>query len=836
MNEAQTRFNKIDPKLRDAGWGIVPGSKILVEQSAYIAPGRITTTGHKNPKKADYILEYKGQKLAVIEAKSDEKDVAEGVDQAKLYADALKIRYTYSSNGDEIWFIDMGIKNNKGEYIIPSKEHDIDTFPSPQDLWQMTFPEENPWRDKFNLCALNRSGGRQPRYYQEIAIKNVLEAVAKQRNRILLTMATGTGKTYTAFQICWKLTQTKWNIRRSESHLSSLKDGRVSTDEDEVNTKGVERAPRILFIADRNILANQAINDFDQFPEDAMCRVTPKELKKNNYKVPTARNLYFTIFQTMMTSPNAQKAEEQGIKLPEGADDQPYYMQYERDFFDFIIIDECHRGGANDESEWRKLMEYFDSAYQLGMTATPRRKVNANTYAYFGEPVYTYSLKQGIEDGFLVPFRVDISTSNIDDYKYQEGDIVKSGEIDMEKVYSESDFYNGRIQIKERDEHRVQELLNKIDPDEKTIIFCATQKHAMIVRDMVNKHKRRPASNYCERVTADDGEVGEATLRAFQDNEKLLPTILTTSYKLSTGVDARNVRNIVLMRPVQNMVEFKQIIGRGTRLFDKKYYFTIYDFVGACEMFKDPDWDGDQYCPVCGNWPCTCLKKTPYALPPEDDGGMVREPEPCPVCGNLPCTCEGPRTNLIDIKLSTGRRLSLETTWEQKIFFGDEFISLDEYVKKLFGRIPDFFSDADDLREKWSNPETREELLRTLDEAGFAEDKLNLLKNMLKMQKCDLLDVLEYIAYESTPIERAKRVELVKKQYVDSLNKEQQEFDNLILQYYVSNGFKELGTDNLKTFITIKFNSMSDAKERLQMSVSDIRAHYFELQRRLYSA
>ncbi|MBQ2168274.1 MAG: DEAD/DEAH box helicase family protein, partial [Prevotella sp.] len=440
MNEAQTRFNKIDPKLRDAGWGIVPGSKILVEQSAYIAPGRITSTGHKNPKKADYILEYKGQKLAVIEAKSDEKDVAEGVDQAKLYANALNIRYTYSTNGNEIWFIDMGVKNSKGDYIIPSKEHDIDYFPTPQDLWQMTFPDENPWRDKFNLCALNRSGGRQPRYYQEIAINNVLEAVAKQRNRILLTMATGTGKTYTAFQICWKLTQTKWC------------------------TKGVERAPRILFISDRNILANQAINDFDQFPEDAMCRITPKELRKNNYKVPTARNLYFTIFQTMMTSPNAQKAEEQGITLPEGSNDQPYYMQYERNFFDFIIIDECHRGGANDESEWRKLMEYFDSAYQLGMTATPKRNVNANTYAYFGEPVYTYSLKQGIEDGFLVPFRVEISTSNIDDYQYKEGDIVKSGEIDYEKIYSESDFYNGRIQIKERDEHRVEELLNKIDP------------------------------------------------------------------------------------------------------------------------------------------------------------------------------------------------------------------------------------------------------------------------------------------------------------------------------------------------------------------------------------
>lgn len=803
MNEAQTRFNKIDPKLRDAGWGIVPGSKILVEQSAYIAPGRITSTGHKNPKKADYILEYKGLKLAVIEAKSDEKDVSEGVEQAKLYADALKIRYTYSSNGNEIWFIDMGIRNSKGEYIIPSKEYDIDTFPSPQELWQMTFPEENPWRDKFNLCALNRSGGRQPRYYQEIAIKNVLEAVAKQRNRILLTMATGTGKTYTAFQICWKLTQTKWN------------------------TKGVERAPRILFIADRNILANQAINDFDQFPEDAMCRVTPKELKKNNYKVPTARNLYFTIFQTMMTSPSAQKAEEGDEKnTPLGEmEGVPYYMQYERNFFDFIVIDECHRGGANDESEWRKLMEYFDSAYQLGMTATPKRVDNANTYAYFGDSVYTYSLKQGIEDGFLVPFRVDKATSNIDDYKFEAGDVVKSGEVDPEKIYTESDFYNGRIQIKERDEHRVMEFLRKINPDEKTIIFCATQKHAMIVRDMVNKHKQRPASNYCERVTADDGEVGEATLRAFQDNEKLLPTILTTSYKLSTGVDARNVRNIVLMRPIQNMVEFKQIIGRGTRLFDKKYYFTIYDFVGASEMFKDPDWDGDPYCPVCGNWPCTC-DRTPQ--PP-------RDPKPCPECGNLPCTCEGgAKSKYVDIKLSKRRSNSLTTEWEEKVFFGDEFISLKEYVRKLFGEIPKYFADANDLRDKWSHPETREQLLATLDEAGFAEEKLNLLKNLLKMQRFDLLDVLEYIAYHSTPIEREKRAEVVRKQYVDSLMEEQRLFDNLILQYYVDNGFKELGSDKLTTFIKIKFNSISDAKDRLQMSVSEIREHYIDLQRRLY--
>lgn len=219
-------------------------------------------------------------------------------------------------------------------------------------------------------------------------------------------------------------------------------------------------------------------------------------------------------------------------------------------------------------------------------------------------------------------------------------------------------------------------------------------------------------------------------------------------------------------------------------------------------------------CPKCGQIPCV--------------------PEPCPVCGNLPCTCEGPQSNLIDIKLSATRRLLLATTWEEKIFFGDEFITLEDYVKKLFGRLPKFFSGADDLRDKWANPETREELLKTLDEAGFAEDKLNLLRNMLKMQECDLLDVLEYIAYNSTPMEGAARVNLVQKKYIATLDKEQQEFDNLILRYYVNNGFKELGTDKLKTFISIRYNSMSDARQRLQMDTTAIRNHYYELQRRLY--
>ena len=810
MDETTTRIKKINPRLLNEGWDSVPGSQILYEQRAYeIAPGRIQKGSTKHPKKADYILEYHGKKLAVIEAKSDEKDVAEGVDQAKEYARMLQIRFTYSTNGDDIWFIDMGVKDSQGNYIIPSTEMEVDKFPTPQELWQMTYPEENSWRDKFNLEPLNRGAGRMPRYYQEIAINNVLNAVADGRKRILLTMATGTGKTYTAFQICWKLTRTKWNI------------------------KGTDKEPRILFIADRNILANQAVNDFDQFNEDAMCRITPKELRKNGYKVPTARNLYFTIFQTMMTTPNEQKAEEKEKRGKASAEgNMPYYTQYPKDFFDFIIIDECHRGGANDESEWRKLMEYFDYACQLGMTATPRRKENANTYSYFGEPVYSYSLKQGIEDGFLVPFRVDIATSNIDDYKYAIGDVVKSGDIDKEKVYTEKDFANGYIKIKERDEHRVKEFLAKIDPDEKTIVFCATQEHAMIVRDMINKHKKCPDSNYCQRVTADDGEEGEKILRTFQDNEKLRPTILTTSQKLSTGVDARNVRNIVLMRPINNMVEFKQIIGRGTRLFDEKYYFTIYDFVGANERFKDEDWDGDPFCPKCGNYPCTCNKK-PY--PPAPPRNPPFTHEPCPICGHDPCTCDGGNGKKIVIKLSKYRNMELHTEWTERVSYDGRFVTLSEFVQILFGKMPNFFSSADDLRRQWEHPETREQLLGVLDQSGFGEVKLDMIKKMLKMEKCDLLDVLEYIAYESTPIERAERVRIVQKQWLKQFSVSQQEFDNLILQYYVNNGFKELGADKLSQFVSIKYKSTKDAKVSLGWTPAQMREHYIELQQQLYA-
>jgi type I restriction enzyme R subunit len=800
MNESETRRKKIDPQLYDLGWEQVPDSVILTEQRAYLAPGEVNEVPeNRHPKKVDYILEYRKRKLAVIEAKPDTDPVEKGIDQAKKYADLLKIRYTYSCNGDKIWFIDMGVKDENGNYIEPSKEHPVDKFPTPKELWAMTFKEPpSILSDTFNSCVFNRGGGKQPRYYQEIAINSVMEAVARKQNRILLTMATGTGKTYTAFQICWKLYETGWN------------------------TKGTGLKPNILFISDRNILANQATNDFEQFPSDIIERVTPKLLhdKEHNDHVPTSRNIYFTIFQTVMGCPPNESI--------------PYYQQWPRDFFDFIIIDECHRGGANDESEWRDLMRWFEPAYQLGMTATPRRQVNVNTYNYFGNPVYTYSLKQGIEDGFLTPFRVQFAESPIDEYEYDPDDDVE-GDIDTEKTYTEVDFYKGNIEIRQRDEHRVKEFLSKIDPNEKTLVFCANQNHALQIMGMINQYKRVPDNNYCERVTANDGDKGEEKLKQFQDNEKLRPTILTTSRKLSTGVDARNVRNIVLMRPVKNMVEFKQIMGRGTRLFEGKYFFTILDFVGASDHFGDPDWDGDPFCPVCGNFPCSCHKR------PSGGGGIPHPPcppAPCPVCGHLPCTCDGGQSReKVVVKLSPLRSVTLLTTkWTERIQYGDEMLTLQEYLKRLFGELPHFIDGEEDLREKWSKPNTRKELLNLLERAGFPEDKLETARRLLQYDKCDMLDFLAFLAYNTTPMERERRASILREDRRNKLAKQQMEFMDFILDTYVENGFKELWENKIKTLAEIKYGTVADAVQQLHMDVDEIRTFFFALQWDLYNS
>ena len=302
-------------------------------------------------------------------------------------------------------------------------------------------------------------------------------------------------------------------------------------------------------------------------------RINPKDISKNG-EVPKNGSIFFTIFQTFMS----------------GEKDEPYFGQYEKDFFDLVIIDECHRGGANDESNWRKILDHFSCAVHLGLTATPKRNNNADTYKYFGDPVFVYSLKEGIKDGFLTPFKVKRIQTTIDEYQYTNDDEILEGEVEEDRIYEEQDF-NRSIVIEERERKRVQELLSVINHDEKTLVFCATQPHAGLIRNLINQESKNKPVDYCVRVTAKDAAIGETYLKQFQDNEKLIPTILTTSRKLSTGVNARNVRNVVLLRPVNNMIEFKQIIGRGTRLFEGKYYFTIIDFVNAYKLFNDPDWD-----------------------------------------------------------------------------------------------------------------------------------------------------------------------------------------------------------------------------------------------------
>ena len=287
------------------------------------------------------------------------------------------------------------------------------------------------------------------------------------------------------------------------------------------------------------------------------------------------------------------------------------------------------------------------------------------------------------------------------------------------------------------------------------------------------------------------------------------------------------------MRPINNMVEFKQIIGRGTRLFDEKYYFTIYDFVGANERFKDEDWDGDPFCPKCGNYPCTCNKHTPY--PPVPPRKPPFTHEPCPICGHEPCTCDGGNSKKIVVKLSGNRTLELHTDWTETVSYDGKFITLKEFIQILFDKMPDFFSSAEDLRRQWENPETRQQLLKVLDESGFGEEKLDMIKKMLKLEKCDLLDVLEYIAYESTPIERAERVRIVKEQWLKQFSVQQQEFDNLILRFYIDNGFKELWADKLSDFVDIKYTSIKDAKVSLGLNPTQMREHYFALQQQLYA-
>lgn len=769
MTEDETRAELIDPKLRLSGWEMEDAK---VNRNFPITAGRIQTGGRRSQAIfADYVLSYKGIKLAVIEAKKADLSYGEGVAQSKDYAEKLRLETTFATNGKEIYSICMKT----------GREELVDRFPTPEELWNKTFSDQNDWRDKFAEIPFNDKGGTwKIRFYQEIAIQKTLEAVAQKKQRILLTLATGTGKTSIAFQIAWKLFKSRWNLNRDGARL-----------------------PRILFLADRNILADQAFNDFSAFPDDALVRIKPSEIKKKG-TVPTNGSIFFTIFQSFMSG-----TDKEGNPVP-------YFGEYPKDYFDFIIIDECHRGGANDEGNWRGILEYFEPAVQLGLTATPKRKENVDTYKYFGDPIYIYSLKDGINDGFLTPFKVKRIKTTLDEYIYTSDDDLIEGEIEVGKEYKEKDF-NRSIEIREREAKRVKIFMDDCDQNEKAIIFCATQEHASLVRDLINQYKKSKDPNYCVRVTANDGAMGEQYLRDFQDNEKTIPTILTTSQKLSTGVDARNVRNIVLLRPVNQIVEFKQIVGRGTRMFEGKDFFTIYDFVDAYKRFSDPEWDGEPFEPE--------LKSKQYALQ-DDIEQIASEPRE---------TIEKEKKQKIKVKLKDGKEREIDFMVSTSFWGANgKPVSATEFMESLFGKLPELFKNEQELRAIWSNPLTRKVLLSKLDDAGFSKEDLQTLQKLVNMDKSDLFDVLEYVFngdFKSKT--REERVQIAEQTIYAILNEKQKEFIAFVLSKYVESGVDELDQEKLPQLLINKYQSLEDAKQFLG-EVKDISKLFIEFQKYLY--
>ncbi len=788
MNEAETRAEHIDPALKAAGWGVVDGSRIRREFP--ISPGRLEGHGRRGkPLIADYVLEYRNTKLAVVEAKAWEEEVTEGVGQAKNYAAKLSLRFTYATNGRGIYGIDMQT----------GKEGDQPRYPTPDELWKLTFAEQDDWRDRFGAIPFEDKGGSHPsRYYQDIAVERVMQAIADSRDRILLTLATGTGKTFVAFQIAWKLFYSRWNLSREPS-----------------------RRPRILFLADRNILANQAYNAFSAFPEDALVRIEPGDIRKKG-KVPKNGSIFFTIFQTFMSGP------------PKDGKPSPYFGEYPPDFFDFIVIDECHRGGANDESNWRGILDYFTPAVQLGLTATPKRHDNVDTYAYFGESVFIYSLKEGINDGFLTPFRVKQIATTLDEYVYTPDDTVVEGEIEAGKLYEEKDF-NRTIEIREREKKRVELFMSQIDQREKTLVFCANQTHALVIRDLINQIKTSKEPNYCVRVTADEGALGDQHLRDFQDNEKSIPTILTTSQKLSTGVDARNIRNIVLLRPINSMIEFKQIIGRGTRLYDNKDYFTIYDFVRAHHHFNDPEWDGEpvepEVCPTCGSYPCKCDNEPPPSCPVCGQQPCECEKEPCPVCKQRPCICK----KKAKVKLADGKERNIQHIMSTTFWGPDgKPMSAAQFLEALFGTLPEFFKNEDELRAIWSAPDTRKALLSKLADKGFGSDQMKEMQKIIDAENSDLFDVLAYVRFTSPPITRTDRAAKAKVDIQSHFDDKQQGFLDFVLAQYVKEGVDELDQEKLSPLLRLKYNNaIADAFADLG-NPEEIRRTFIGFQKYLY--
>lgn len=747
-SESDTRAKFIDPQLISDGW-----KEEHIIREWYFTDGRKLVGNKRWPRCfADYLLKYSGVNLAILEAKKYGLPPTEWLEQVKDYGQKLHIRWVYSTNGQKIYEFDL--QEWRGKYI----EH----YPTPQELYERYIDPSATLKQHLLSIPYYMEEGKKPRYYQDIAVRTVLSAIAENNDRILLTLATGTGKTMIAFQLAYKLFEAKRN------------------------REWAPRRPRILILADRNILVDQAMNTFNPIAKDCL-KIEWKEIKKRAGKVPTNANIFFAIYQAIIAGEDSDVDDAEVY-----TDDNKwrvtwYFRQYPSNFFDLIIIDECHRWGANEEGTWREILEHFAPAVQLGLTATPKRTDNVDTYSYFGDPVYQYSLKEGINDGFLTPYKVKRIQTSIDELAINADDQVISGELT--KDFFEIKDFDRLIIVPERIAIIAQEIIKQIGTRDKTIIFCVDQEHALRVRDAINEFKEVKDSNYCVRVTSNEGEIGRQFLEEFQDNEKNIPSILTSSQMLTTWVDARNVRNIVLLRNIGSMVEFKQIVWRGTRVFDWKDFFSILDLTWATNLFYDEAWDGEPLAPDGStdrddNPSADFVDTSPLR---EENEGMEDDSDNEKV----------PRQK-VEIKLSNDRELRIINVETRYIDESGKPLSATEYLESLLWKLPELYTTEEELRKLWADPATREDVLHKLEHLGFNKDQITNLKTMFDASDSDVFDILAHLSFASQIKKRHERVEDAKSSvgYTHILELaptlEAREFLEFVLWYYEQQWSEEL--------------------------------------------
>ncbi|ECL9115945.1 TPA: DEAD/DEAH box helicase family protein [Campylobacter coli] len=762
-SEDDTRVKLIDAKLYASSW-----SEENIIRNYYFTDGRKLIGNKRAERKfADYLLKFQNNNLAIIEAKKQNKDALDGLSQGIEYAKTLNVPFVYSTNGDKIYEYDLRV--SRGEYI--------ENFPSPNELFQRVYGNLKEWQYKLLTQRELYIPQKTLRYYQKIAVDKVIEALINGKDRILLTLATGTGKTTIAFALCYRLLEARWNKENKD------------------------QKPKILFLCDRVSLRDQALGEFNAVESD--CKViSAEEIRKNDGKIITNANVFFGIYQSLAANSKDQEntQEEQESK---------FYLQYPKDFFDLIIIDECHRGGANEEGNWACVLEHFSSATHLGLTATPKKSDNVDTYRYFGESAYEYSLKEGIEDGFLTPYKVKrITTTLSEGYVYNPDDLIEG---ELEKGFYKMSEFERNIHLPQYNDFLAKEILKLIDPMDKTIIFCANQAHASDIKRAINKFKSVKRDDYCVRVTSDEGKIGLEYLKQFQDNDKSYPVILTSSKMLTTGVDARNVRNIVLLANIGSIIEFKQIIGRGTRVYEGKDFFTIIDFVGATKLFYDPKWDGEKI----------------EELKEQDEKEKITKE-------HIKQTKEESKEKksvTIHLKGTKLKVLDITTTY---VGAQGKPLSTKEFLEFLIGKFGEYYDDEAKLREIWSDQKNRERFLKALANDGVDEDALKDLREIFQ-KDCDIYDVLAHLSFNAEIKTRQERVLQVENgEFLKRFQKEKAiKFIEFLLNRYQEYGIKDFD-DGLKPLIEL--SSLGNARELASEfgSLENLKQSFDDLQREIY--